>query len=241
MSQPGGPSRHPDMSDTRAFAGSAAVVNLLTRIRPLARMLLPGAWRENERLRREASRAVAVAAGQVGAERLVQESFASLYADGGARWLDEHAPLDPAGPPASALLAERNAREACVDLGGLPALLVELPDGERSLLAFTVGAGRISRGGRARAQARARDGPAQALRHLAPRLGASGRPADARRSVGGPPGRPYGRSTTSQPRITSRESLTTRSRPGPQSMMSRLPPTERTVSFPAPPKIRSTP
>jgi len=67
MSQPGGPSRHPDMSDTRAFAGSAAVVNLLTRIRPLARMLLPGAWRENERLRREASRAVAVAAGQVGA------------------------------------------------------------------------------------------------------------------------------------------------------------------------------
>jgi len=96
----------------RAFAGSDAVVNLLTRIPPVERMLLPGAWRENERLRGEASRAVALAAGRVGAERLVQESFAYLYADGGARWLDEDAPLDPAGPPASALRAERNAREA---------------------------------------------------------------------------------------------------------------------------------
>lgn len=94
-----------------AFAGSDAVVNLLTHIPPPAQMALPWAWRENDRLRREASAAVADAARAAGAERLVQESLIFLYADGGDRWLDEDAPLDPKGPPAGALIAERHARD----------------------------------------------------------------------------------------------------------------------------------
>lgn len=94
---------------TRAFAGADAVVNLLTRVPPAERMLLPGAWKEHERLRREASAVVARAAAAAGASRLVQESLGFIYADGGDRWIDEDAPLDPAGPPASALAAERNA------------------------------------------------------------------------------------------------------------------------------------
>jgi UDP-glucose 4-epimerase len=95
----------------RAFAGASVVVNLLTRIPPVNRMGMPGAWRENDRLRREASAAIAAAAAAAGARRLVQESVCFVYADGGDRWLDEDAPLEPVGPPAAALDAERNARD----------------------------------------------------------------------------------------------------------------------------------
>ncbi len=94
----------------RAFAGREVVVNLLTRIPPVAQAALPGAWRENDRLRREASRAIAAAAAGAGAQRLVQESVALVYADGGDRRLDEDAPLAPAGPAAAAAVAEEHAR-----------------------------------------------------------------------------------------------------------------------------------
>jgi nucleoside-diphosphate-sugar epimerase len=77
----------------RAFAGSDAVVNLLTHIPAADRMAAPGAWDENDRLRREASAAIAVAARDAGAGRLVQESLALFYADGGGAWLDEDAHL----------------------------------------------------------------------------------------------------------------------------------------------------
>jgi nucleoside-diphosphate-sugar epimerase len=92
----------------RAFDGASIVVNLLTHVPPAARMGDPAAWEENARLRTEASRVVARAA--AGARRLVQESLALLYAEGGAEWLDEHAPLDPAGVAAPAWVAEENAR-----------------------------------------------------------------------------------------------------------------------------------
>jgi len=94
---------------TSAFTGAGAVVNLLTHIPSLDRMASPGAWDENDRLRREASAAIAGAAQAGGARRLVQESLAFLYADGGDRWLDEDAPVDPGGPTATALTAEANA------------------------------------------------------------------------------------------------------------------------------------
>jgi nucleoside-diphosphate-sugar epimerase len=95
----------------RAFDGASIVVNLLTHIPPAERMADPAAWEENTRLRTEASTAVARAAEAAGARRLVQESLALLYADGGAHWVDEGAPLDPAGAPWSAWVAESNARE----------------------------------------------------------------------------------------------------------------------------------
>jgi UDP-glucose 4-epimerase len=43
--------------------------------------------------------------------RLVQESIAFVYADGGDAWLDEDAPVAGGGVATSALTAERNARE----------------------------------------------------------------------------------------------------------------------------------
>jgi nucleoside-diphosphate-sugar epimerase len=44
-------------------------------------------------------------------QRLVQESIAFVYADGGDEWLDEDAPVAGGGITSSALTAERNAAE----------------------------------------------------------------------------------------------------------------------------------
>jgi nucleoside-diphosphate-sugar epimerase len=95
----------------RAFDGADAVVNLLTHIPSADRMADPSAWAENDRLRAEASAAIARAARAAGAQRLVQESIAFVYADGGDAWLDEDAPVAGGGMTTTALTAERNARE----------------------------------------------------------------------------------------------------------------------------------
>jgi nucleoside-diphosphate-sugar epimerase len=95
----------------RALDGADAVVNLLTHIPSAERMADPAAWAENDRLRTEASAAIARAARAAGVRRLVQESIAFVYADGGDAWLDEDAPVAGGGVTTSALTAERNARE----------------------------------------------------------------------------------------------------------------------------------
>src|SRR3954467_6923024 len=95
----------------RAFDGADAVVNLLTHIPPIDRLGDRSAWEENDRLRTDASAAIARAARAVGAQRLVQESIAFVYADGGEDWLDEDAPVIGGGVTPPALAAERNAGE----------------------------------------------------------------------------------------------------------------------------------
>ena len=73
-----------------AIAGHDAIINLATHLPPsTARMLLPGAWRENDRLRREAAATLAGAALDVGAGRFIQESFAPVYPDRGEGWIHE--------------------------------------------------------------------------------------------------------------------------------------------------------
>jgi UDP-glucose 4-epimerase len=95
----------------RAFDGADVVVNLLTHIPSIDRMAAPAAWEENDRLRIEASAAIARAARDAGVRRLVQESIAFVYADGADAWLDEDAPVIGGGVTTTALTAERNARE----------------------------------------------------------------------------------------------------------------------------------
>lgn len=95
----------------RAFSGADAVVNLLTHIPTVDRMADPAAWKENDRIRTEASAAIARAAQAAGAPRLVQESIPFVYADGGDAWLDEEAPVAGGGVTTTALTAERNARD----------------------------------------------------------------------------------------------------------------------------------
>lgn len=89
-----------------ALAGHDVVINLTTAIPPSSRALLPGAWRENDRIRRELSRLLVDAALEAGATRYVQESIAFIYRDGGDRWLDEDAPMDAADQTATTLDAE---------------------------------------------------------------------------------------------------------------------------------------
>src|SRR3954471_1305630 len=93
-----------------AFHGAHVVVNLLTHIPSMDRMAAPAAWDENDRLRTEASAAIARAARAARVERLVQESIAFVYADGGDAWLDEDATVVGGGVTTTALTAERHAR-----------------------------------------------------------------------------------------------------------------------------------
>jgi nucleoside-diphosphate-sugar epimerase len=95
----------------RALAGHDVVVNLATHVPHSAtRMFLPGAWRENDRLRHQASRILAHAALELGVRRFVQESFALAYGDHGANWIDESAPLMPERYNKTVLDAERSAQ-----------------------------------------------------------------------------------------------------------------------------------
>jgi nucleoside-diphosphate-sugar epimerase len=92
-----------------AVAGHEVVVNLATHIPTMSRVFLPGAWRENDRIRREASRNLADAAIAAGARRFVQESFAPMYADAGAEWIDERSRVRPARYNRSTIDAEISA------------------------------------------------------------------------------------------------------------------------------------
>lgn len=92
-----------------AVAGHDAVINLATSIPPSSRTFVPGAWRENDRIRRDASRHLAEAALAGGAERLIQESFAPIYPDRGDAWIDESTQLRPARYNRSVLDAEAAA------------------------------------------------------------------------------------------------------------------------------------
>jgi len=96
----------------RAAEGRDVVVNLATHMPASTfRMMLPGAFHENDRIRKEGSAIVARAAAEAGVRRLIQESFAPVYADGGDRWLDESAPQEPARYNRTVLDAERSARD----------------------------------------------------------------------------------------------------------------------------------
>lgn len=93
----------------RAVAGHQAIVNLATKIPSVERALLPGAWQENDRIRREVSRNLVDAAVAQRAQRYVQESLGFVYTDGGDEWLDEDAPLDVPPHALSVLDAEEQA------------------------------------------------------------------------------------------------------------------------------------
>jgi nucleoside-diphosphate-sugar epimerase len=95
-----------------AVRGHDAVVNLATHIPPATRAFIPGAWRENSRVRREGSANLAAACRARGVTRMIQESFAPIYPDCGAAWIDETAPLKPARYNRAVLDAEAAASGA---------------------------------------------------------------------------------------------------------------------------------
>ncbi len=93
----------------RAVAGHEVVVNLATHIPSVARMAWPFAWRENDRLRRQASASLSEAALATGASRFIQESFAPVYEDSGDGWVGERSRIRPVRYNRSVLDAERAA------------------------------------------------------------------------------------------------------------------------------------
>lgn len=90
-----------------AMRGHDAVINLATHLPSTARMFLPGAWRENDQLRRIASARLVDAALALDVPRFVQESFAPAYADHGGAWIPEDEPIAPTRHTRSVADAER--------------------------------------------------------------------------------------------------------------------------------------
>jgi len=91
----------------RALDTHDAVVNLATHMPPsTVRMIIPWSWRENDRIRRLGSASLVDAAISVGVRRVVQESFAPIYADHGDQWIDERWRVEPARYNRSVLDAE---------------------------------------------------------------------------------------------------------------------------------------
>jgi nucleoside-diphosphate-sugar epimerase len=98
----------------RAVAGHEVVINLATHMpRSTARMLLPGAWWENDRIRREGSANLVDAALAGGVQRFVQESFAPVYPGRAAAWIEETVPLQPAAYNRTIVDAERSVARFC--------------------------------------------------------------------------------------------------------------------------------
>ena len=107
----------------RAVSGHDALINLATHMPPSTiRMLLPRAWRENDRIRRIGSRILADAATAAGAGWFIQESFAPVYADGGDEWIDERWPIRPARYNRTVVDAEQSA-ERFTQRGGTGVVL----------------------------------------------------------------------------------------------------------------------
>jgi len=107
----------------RAVAGHEVVINLATHIPASSvRMLLPGAWRQNDRIRKLASANLADAAMATGAARFIQESFAPVYHDGGDGWIDEEWPIEPVRYNRTVADAEASAHRFA-DRGGAGVVL----------------------------------------------------------------------------------------------------------------------
>ena len=102
--------------------GHHVVANLATHIPPLSRMRFRSAWKENDRIRSEASRNLVEAALATGASRYIQENICFTYADGGDNWLDEASPLEMPDYVQSGLEAERQTRRV-TDAGGVGVVL----------------------------------------------------------------------------------------------------------------------
>lgn len=97
-------------SIARALAGHDTAVNLATHIpHSSAKMLLPGTWRENDRIRRITSGLLVDTALVKGVGRIIQESFAPVYAAQGDAWITEESPLQPARYNRTVIDAEQAA------------------------------------------------------------------------------------------------------------------------------------
>ena len=99
-----------DAADVRAHAaGHDVIVNLLTHIPSLTKAAIPRAWKENNKLRVDASANLAAAARDNGGH-MIQESISFLYLDAGDQWLTEESPREATPMVESTNIAEAKYR-----------------------------------------------------------------------------------------------------------------------------------
>lgn len=95
-----------------AMRGHDAVFHFATSIPRGRDFTKRASWTTNDRLRAEATGVLVDSARESGVRLFVQESVSFVYADGGNRWLDETAPVDPVWDVLdSALAAERHVQQ----------------------------------------------------------------------------------------------------------------------------------
>jgi nucleoside-diphosphate-sugar epimerase len=105
-----------------AVRGHDEIINLATHIPPGNRMFFPGAWSENDRIRRQVSRFLVDAALEHGIARFIQESFAPIYPSCGEAWIDETTAVQPARYNRSVVDAE--AAVARFNVGGATGIVL---------------------------------------------------------------------------------------------------------------------
>ncbi len=115
--------------------GADAAVDLRVAVPAASRAMSPWAWREYERLRGEATRALVDAALREEVARVVHDTVTMVYADGRSTPLTEGAPVDAPGALAANLRAEEQlARVTAAGGAGVALRLAPLygPDDEHS-------------------------------------------------------------------------------------------------------------
>jgi len=99
-------------------AGSEAVLHFATKIPPLTRMRWKGAWRENDRLRTEATRNLVDAAIAAGASAFVYESITFIYGEHGDEWVGEDGSLSIAWASLRSTIDAERQTKRFTDSGG---------------------------------------------------------------------------------------------------------------------------
>ena len=96
----------------RAVTGFNGIINLATHMPSMGlSMVFAGAWKENDRIRKEASAHLVAAAIEGGASLFVQESFAPVYPDCGRQWIGEQVAIRPVRYNRTVADAEHHARQ----------------------------------------------------------------------------------------------------------------------------------
>ena len=93
-----------------AITGHDVVVNMASTLPSPQRFILKSAWTECQRIRTQGSATVVDAALAAGVARVVQESVAMIYHDGGNQWIDEDWNIDQYPIAAGNHAAESSAR-----------------------------------------------------------------------------------------------------------------------------------
>ena len=101
----------------QAMSGCDAVINFATSVPIGFTMLVPGAWRANDRIRTHGAAIVAAAAREAGVGRLVQQSLSFVYADYGDDWIDEHSSIELTRASEPVVVAEGEVDEFTRDGG----------------------------------------------------------------------------------------------------------------------------